>query len=302
MIIDAHAHWLPPEILANAHFYDSRWGDIDAHIQMMHANGISKTVLTYPTTDAHVNSLRAREVSRNYNDALAGIVKRYPDSFIGAAVPPMGDPGEMIDELLRAFEELGLPAISLPTSFKGMYLDAPFFDPVLSIAADRNIPVFVHSQTFDPIGGERIDDPLLTPVIRYVFDTTVCIGKMMMEGTLRHYDDTSFIFNYFGGAISLLANRFDATYTMLRSMNFVKDLETAPSVLLKKIYVDTGGETGRANLLSCLELVDPSHIVWGSDWPAKTAIRESMDSITALNLPAKEKEGIMGLNCASLFR
>ena len=34
----------------------------------------------------------------------------------------------------------------------------------------------------NPIGIERVHDPLLSPVLEYVFDVSMCIGKMMMSG------------------------------------------------------------------------------------------------------------------------
>ena len=39
-----------------------------------------------------------------------------------------------------------------------------------SEAEEKNIPIFVHSQIVNPIGFERVKDPLLTPVVEYVFD------------------------------------------------------------------------------------------------------------------------------------
>lgn len=269
MIIDAHSHWLPEKIINNAHFFSKAWNDIETQIKAMDEAGIDKAVLSYPTTDAHLKLGSISEVVEIYNDNIAGVIKRYPDKFIGAAILPLDNPEDMFAELERAVNELGFKAISLATSYNGKYLDDKIFLPVYKFALEKNIPIFVHAQIVKPIGTERVEDPLLTPVIEYIFDITTCIGKLLMADILKDFPDVKFVVANFGGAIPFLAHRFDATYQMLRGINFVKDLKANPTQYLKNIYVDTGGDKTKANFLLSLELFGPGHILWGSDWPAK---------------------------------
>jgi predicted TIM-barrel fold metal-dependent hydrolase len=159
----------------------------------------------------------------------------------------------------------------------------------------------VHSQIINPIGFERVNDPLLTPVIEYIFDTTVCIGKLLMSEILREYSKVKFIFSYFGGVICHLTGRFDATYSMLRAMNFVKDLKGLPSEYLKNIYVDTSGDKVKTNFLSALEFLGAKNILWGSDWPAKKDISGSIQAVKDLNLSEEGKENILGGNLAQML-
>jgi predicted TIM-barrel fold metal-dependent hydrolase len=296
MIIDSHSHWLPEEIINNAHFFSKAWGDIESQVKIMDEAGIDKAILSYPTTDAHLKLGGLSKVAKIYNDNVAKIIKRYPDKFIGAAILPVGNADEMLAELKRAIFELGFKAVSLASSYNGVYLDDKMFLPLYKKAIEAGIPIFVHSQIVNPIGFERVADPLLTPVIEYVFDTTICIGKLLMSDILRDYKDVKFIFAHFGGVIPHLAYRFDATYQMLRGINFVKDLKANPSEYLKSIYVDTSGDKKEANFISALELVGPRHILWGSDWPAKKDIKGSMQAVRDLNINGSDKENILGGN------
>lgn len=296
MIIDSHSHWLPQEIIKNAHFFSDAWGDIEAQLKIMDGAGIDKAALTYPTTDAHLKLGSFSEVARIYNDNVAKIIKRYPGRFIGAAILPIDNTPDMLDEIKRAKEELGFKAISLASSYNGKYLDDALFLPVYKKAGDENIPIFVHSQIVNPIGYERVKDPLLTPVIEYVFDTTICIGKLLMADILRQFCEVKFIFAYFGGVIPHLAGRFDATYNMLRGINFVKDLKNNPSELLKNIYVDTSGDTHIVNFQAALELFGAGRILWGSDWPAKKDIFGSINAVKNLNITQSDKDNILGGN------
>lgn len=301
MIIDSHSHWLPEEIINNAHFYSTAWGDIESQVKMMDEVGIDAAVLSYPTTDAHLKLKSIAETARIYNDNVAKIIKRYPKRFVGAAILPVGDSGKMLDELNRAIFELGFKAVSLASSYNGVYLDDKQFLPVYKKALESHIPIFVHSQIVNPIGYERVADPLLTPAIEYVFDTTICIGKLLMSDVLREYDKVKLIFAHFGGVTPHLAYRFDTTYQMLRGINFVKDLKGNPTEYLKNIYVDTSGDKKEANFLSALELVGPKHILWGSDWPAKKDIKGSLQAVRDLNISDSDKQNILGGNLKKIL-
>jgi len=301
MLIDSHSHWLPDEIINNAHFFHKGWGDIEAQLKMMDEVGIDAAVLSYPTSDAHLKLGSISQVAHIYNDNVAEILKRYPKRFIGAAVLPVDNATDMLEELKRATNELGFKAISLASSYNGIYLDDLMFLPIYKEAESKNIPVFVHSQIVNPIGFERVKDPLLTPVVEYVFDTTISVGKLLMSDILRQYPKVKFIFAYFGGAVCYLKQRFDATYAMLRSINFVKDLQANPSDYLKNIYVDTSGDTTKANFLLALELMGPKHILWGSDWPAKKDVASGIKAVNDLDISQDDKQNILGTNTEKLF-
>ncbi|MCX5700415.1 MAG: amidohydrolase family protein [Candidatus Omnitrophica bacterium] len=301
MLVDSHSHWLPEAIISNAHFYHKGWGDIEAQLKMMDEAGIDKAVLSYPTSDAHLKLGSISEVVRIFNDHVARVLKKYPERFIGAAILPIDHEQDMIKEFKRATEELGFKAISLATSYNGVYLDDARFLNIYKLAQDENIPIFVHSQIVKPIGIERVEDPLLTPVIEYVFDTTICIGKLLMSDILRDYQ-AKFIFGYFGGVTPFLANRFDTTYAMLRGVNFVKDLKGNPTDFLKNIYVDTSGDKTKANFAAALELVGPKHILWGSDYPAKKDTSSGIQAIKELGISVDDKNNILGGNLERMLK
>ncbi|MCM8770735.1 MAG: amidohydrolase family protein [Candidatus Omnitrophica bacterium] len=300
MIVDAHSHWLPAEIIENAHFFHKGWGDIEGQLEVMDAVGIEKAVLSYPTSDAHLKLGGLKELAKIYNDNVAQILKRYPKRFIGAAILPIGNSQDMLDEMKRA-QDLGFCAISLASSYEGVYLDDEMFFLLYKEAEKDNIPLFVHSQIVNPIGFERVQDSLLTPVIEYIFDTTICIGKLLMADILRDYRGVKFIFTSFGGVIPFLKYRFDATYRMLRGINFVKDLKGNPTDFLKQIYVDTSGDTTLANFQAALDLVGAEHLLWGSDWPAKRDIASSIQAVRDLKIPQADKENILGKNLEKII-
>ncbi len=182
MIIDAHSHWLPQEIIDNAHFFSKAWGDIETHVSAMDRAGVDRVVLTYPTSDAHIRMGSQAKVVEIYNERVAAILKMRPERFIGAAILPVVDQSAMIKEFDRTTQELGFKAVSLATSSQGIFLDDAIYMPLFEKAEKLNVPIFVHPQIISPIGSSTVDDPLLTPVIEYVFETTMCVGKLLTAG------------------------------------------------------------------------------------------------------------------------
>jgi len=302
MIIDAHCHWLPEEIINNAHFFSKAWGDIETQAQAMEKAGVDKAVLSYPTTDAHRRMGSLRKIAMLYNERVAAIVKFQPERFIGAAILPVDDGKAMVAEFARATQDLGLRAVSLATSTDGVFLDDARYDKLYEQAQKYRVPIFVHPQIVKPIGSAQVDDPLLTPVIEYVFETTMCVGKLLMGEVFRRYPDLTWVFSYFGGVTPFIAHRYDATYGMLRSINFVKDLGDVPSKILRRVYVDTSGDRTLANYISSLELFGPDHILWGSDYPAKRDIAASIGFLDALSVSGTDKKNILGGNLERIMK
>ena len=270
-------------------------------MKLMQDAGIQQAVLSYPTSDAHLKLGSISQVARIYNENVAKIIKKYPDKFVGAAILPIDDAKGLPNEIKRVTEELGFRALSLASSYNGKFLDDEMFHQVYKIAQEKSIPIFVHAQIVNPIGFQRVKDPLLMPVIEFIFDITMSIGKLLMADVLRDYPDLKFVFANFGGAIGFLQHRFDATYQMLRGINFVKDLGGNPTQYLKNIYVDTGGDKIKTNFLLALDLFGPKHILWGSDWPAKKDVGGALNAVKTLDISEADKTAILGGNIANIL-
>ncbi|MEW6170368.1 MAG: amidohydrolase family protein [Candidatus Omnitrophota bacterium] len=294
-ILDSHAHWFPKELAKKTTFFKVGWSDLDSFLSIMDKEKIEKSVLLYPTSDAHINLGSWDKLCSLYNEAIAKVVKLYPDRLIGAAILPADDPKKLLLEFRRACD-LGLQALSLASSYEGKFLDDEMFYPVYEEAQKKNIIIFVHSQVINPIGFDRVKDPLLKPVLEYVFDVSMCTGKLMMSKTFNKFPDLKFVFAHFAGVIPFVQDRFDRVYTMLRSRNIVEDLGKLPTEILKNIYVDTSGVTKKSIIEFSLDFFGSKQVLWGSDYPAKKEVGETINSIKELNIDDKNKELILAGN------
>ncbi|HLF18564.1 MAG TPA: amidohydrolase family protein [Candidatus Omnitrophota bacterium] len=298
--IDTHSHYMPPEVAEHTAFFKAGWSDIRHHLKTMDAHTIDKALLVYPTSDAHLNMGGWSNLCKIYNEKIADVVRQHPDRLIGAGIIPIDAPDRYADECTR-MRSLGLKVISLASSYDGVYLDDQKFFPVYEFASKYKIPVHVHPQILNPIGEERVRDPLLSPVLEYVFDVSICIGKMMMSGTFMKFQEVKFIFAHYGGVLPLLKERFDTTYQMLRKRNFVKDIFILPSEYFRNIYFDTSGSKSPGSLACALELAEPSHIFFGSDFPANQAIDEALSVIKKAPLKEEERRLMLENNLLKLL-
>ena len=283
---------MPPDVAQNTAFFKVAWSDVDRQLSLMDEYGIAKALLLYPTSDAHVNMGGWQNVCAAYNPAIADIIKAHDDRFIGAGIIPVDCPDHFRNEL-RRIRDLGLKVISLASSYEGVYLDDEQFYSVYTFARDNNMPIHVHPQIMNPIGEDRVRDPLLTPVLEYVFDVSICIGKMMMSGTFLEFPEVKFIFAHYGGVLPFIKERFDNTYMMLRKRKLVKDLSKLPGEYFRNLYLDVSGSKSLAALQCALEVTDASHILFGSDFPANQNILQSIAVVQDAPLSDEDKESIM---------
>jgi predicted TIM-barrel fold metal-dependent hydrolase len=294
-IFDFHTHYIPPEIAQRTTFFKVNWSDVDKLLTSMDAQGIEKAFLFYPSTDAHLQLGGWSEVCRIYNQKISDVVRAHPDRLVGAGIISPDDP-KKFPKQLQQIQEQGLKVISLSSSYDGRYLDEKIFFPVYEFSAKEKIPIHVHPQIMHPIGEERVKDPLLTPVLEYMFDVSICIGKMMMAGIFVQFKNTDFIFAHYGGVIPFVKERFDNTYQMLRARDFVKDIGGKPSEFFSNLYFDTSGSQSAAALLCALEVTSPAHILFGSDYPANQQIERSLNVIRKSSLSTQDKDAILSGN------
>ena len=192
--------------------------------------------------------------------------------------------------------------MSLASSYEGKYLDDPLFDEVFEFANINKMPVHIHPQIMNPIGSERVRDPLLSPVLEYLFDVSMNFGKMMMSGVFNRHPDAKFIFAHFGGVLPIVKERFDSTYSMLRRRSFVKDLGKNPSEYLSHLYFDMSGTRSAGSLQTALEMTDARHILWGSDFPANQNFKDSLSVISQGTLTLSARNFILGDNLRGLLQ
>ncbi len=301
MIFDAHFHLLPDEVIKNASFYNESWGGVDGHLRAMDEAGVSRALISYPTTDFHVRAgLTEISAASAYNLGVRDIAANSNGRLYWLAAVPLADSGKMISLGKEALSQ-GASGFTMPTNGGGVYPDDARFLEFFDKAEAWGKPVFFHPTTLTPFGFEKLRHPLITPVFQYAFDTTLCLARIIDCGLLNKLPRLKLVFASFAGVMPFLAGRYGRTYKMLLGRGIVKDMGDGPEDVLKKIYIDTSGAADVRMLDLAINIFGAERVLWGSDFPANREIRASIDAVNALSIDNTAKEKIMYGNLETLL-
>jgi len=293
MLCDCHIHFIPQELGSKTTFYKGVWTDKAKLHDFLDQNKIDKAFLVYPSTDATAKMTEQEEMII-YNQAAAELM-RENKKIIAAGILDFNDE-ENLNEQVTVLAENGFKAVSVASSHKGAFILSKLTN-LFEACAKQKLAIFVHPQAINPIGFDRVKDPLLMPVLEYSLDVSMCLGLLMMEGILEKYD-VNFIFASLGGVVPFLKDRFDRVYPMLLARGMVKDLGRPPSEILKKVYVDTSGGSLK-NIELAIELFGEDKILWGSDYPVNPPVEQNLKMLDGL--PAGVKPKVTAHNFQKLF-
>ena len=267
--IDVHHHILPPDyitalkrigITSAGGFPYPNWNP-QTSLNVMDQNEIAVAITSMPFVYLGDLPLSA-DFARRCNDFSARLVSDHPKRFGSFAVLPLPDVEAALRELEHAIDKLKLDGIVLPTNVGGYYLGAPEFDELFYELNRRKEVVFIHP--IDPPEEFIPDLKLPTGLIEFVFDTTRAIANLIYSGTLEACPDIQFIVSHAGGAAPYFAWRISL---LQYKVGMKKKAPQGAINYLKRLYYDTALSASPYALRSLQELVDPSHILFGSDYP-----------------------------------
>jgi predicted TIM-barrel fold metal-dependent hydrolase len=306
--IDVHSHFLPSGyademIRAGVSMPDGMPGypqwNPELALTTYDSFDIKTGILSISSPGVHYgDDLAAKRLARRVNEAGADLVRRFPSRFGLFASLPLPAIDASLEELAYALDVLGADGIELKTNAAGSYLGDPKFDPVFDELNRRKALVFVH-----PTSPSCSQCGLSHPrsVIEFPFDTTRAVMNMIFSGTLARCPHLRIIVPHSGGALPMLARRI-ASYGARPQISREGSVDVMG--LLRTLYYDTANAGSDQTLASTLQLVDPSHMVYGSDWPWATAsaVATNISDIEKASLlTERERSAIYRENALALF-
>jgi len=269
---DVHHHILPQEYvtaLAGVGVTNvgrvafPKWS-IETTLAMMDRQGIATALTSFSAPGVYFGDLAfARTLARRCNEISARLVSDHPHRFGAFAVVPLPDVDAALREVEYALDTLKFDGIVLLASIGDQYQGDPEFDTFYAELNRRKAVVFIHPNV--PPGYTVPKLTLPAPLVDFIFDTTRAVTNLIYSGTLERYPDISFILSHAGGAVPYLAWRIALFSNMQPGL-----ADKAPQgviTYLKRLYYDTALSAVPYALRSLQELVDPSHILFGSDYP-----------------------------------
>jgi predicted TIM-barrel fold metal-dependent hydrolase len=274
--IDVHHHISPPtwiDAVKKAKLDNppiTNWS-VEKSLDDMDKAGIATSIAS-PTTP-QLNFLAddketAARLARESNEYTKKIMADHPGRFGLFAMLPLPHIDESLKEIAFAFDTLKADGVGVMTSYGDKWLGYPQFAPVWEELNRRKATVYTH-----PTGASccvNLVQGIGESTVEFGADTTRTIVSLIFSGTSQRFKDINWIFSHGGGALTSFAERLQV---QMVSTPPYKDKFTRAIVdgELTRFYYDTAQISNAVTIGALAKLVPISQIVFGTDFPYRTA-------------------------------
>jgi 2,3-dihydroxybenzoate decarboxylase len=250
----------------------ARLVDLDARLREMDELGQDMAVLSLnPPGVQPYPPAEAVPLARDFNDALATLVRRHPRRFGGLATVTPQDPFAAAAEIERAMGPLGLNGIMINSHTGGRYLDEPEFAPLLEAAEASGAPVYLHPRVpstpdaYRPYG-------LLGAIWGYQAEAGLHAMRIILSGTLDRHPDLTFVLGHLGEGLPYWLRRIDNRHAFATSTpgaaTAMPRLSLTPSEYVRRNFVLTTSGIDDPDVLTlALRAVGAERIMFAIDYP-----------------------------------
>ncbi len=283
------------------------YSNIDARIEDMDKNSITKQILSAPVCSGLLPKGEAATVVKEANDELAQNVSLYPNRLGAFAVLPWSDPDAAAKELERAITELGFQGAILtgrPTG-KEVFLDDKQFTPVLEVAEALEAPIYVHPAPpmtsvqkcyYDGL-GPRLSARLALYGWGWHHETGIQLLRMILSGAFEKFPKLQLIAGHWGEMVPFFLSRLDQALPQ----KVTKLTRSITDTFRQNIYVTPSGIFDEPQLKFCIEVLGAERILHSVDFPFIG--NEGAESfITNASICEDAKEQIAYLNAEKLLK
>jgi aminocarboxymuconate-semialdehyde decarboxylase len=271
--------------------------DYDMRIRAMDAAGVDIAIVSLTCPNAYFgDEAVSTRAARLVNDDMADAQTRYPGRIRFLASLPWQYPEAALRELERAAAR-GAVGVMVLANIAGASLTEERFAAVWAEIDRRRLPVLVHPSA--PPGVEAMDMSAynLVASLGFAFDTTLAIGRMVLDGFLDRYPHLSLIAAHGGGALPFLKGRLDQWHKSFPACR--ERITEPPSAYLGRLYYDAVVYTPDA-LDMCLETAGAEHVLYGSDYPHN--VGDMAGCLARVDgLGAGDRARVRGENAVRLF-
>jgi predicted TIM-barrel fold metal-dependent hydrolase len=266
--IDMHHHFAPPAWIAEVRGRpllqpaNTRWTPSQS-IEDMDRGGVAAAVVSITNPGIWFGDAKQTErLARACNEYGARLVQDHPARFGFFAAMPLPDVDATLKEIAYAYDTLKADGVGLLTSYGDVWLGNRAFRPVMEELNRRRAVVAVHPTAANCCRTLEYAPGVGPGSIEYGTDTTRAIMGVAFSGDAARFPDIRYIWSHAGGSVPFLAGRIEGA-----SAGAKEALPRGFIAELKKFYYDVAGAANRGAIASLLQLVPPTQIVFGTDFP-----------------------------------
>jgi predicted TIM-barrel fold metal-dependent hydrolase len=272
--IDVHAHVVPPswlnamDVIGRKDFPLSNWSP-QKMVEDMDKGGVATAILS-PTTPqvTPLGKDTAVRVCRESNEYSKKLESDHAGRFGTFAMLPLPNIDDSLKEIAYAFDTLKVDGVGIMTSYRDKWLGDAAFAPVWEELNRRKATVYTH-----PTGANccvNLVPGVAESTVEFGTDTTRSIASLILSGASQKYKDINWIWSHGGGSLTSFAERFliQVVNTPPYKGKFTRETMQGE---LDRFYYDTAQISNAVTLDALAKLVPISQIVYGTDFPYRTA-------------------------------
>jgi predicted TIM-barrel fold metal-dependent hydrolase len=306
--IDIHHHILPPFYARELHRQGlaeiagvpaPQWS-AERSLALLDAQGLRTAITSLSAPGVWFgNAQAAAELARRCNDFAADLGQRHVGRFGSFASLPLPATELACAEAVHALDVLKADGVVLLASNDGVFLgDAPF-DELMAELDRREASVFLHPNLHP--GSQSLG--LVAPgfLLEFVCDTTRAAVNLILSGTLERYPRIRWILAHAGGFLPYAAWRVSLANALPQ---FEEQAPMGVMSYLQRFYFDTALAPAAPSMAVLRELVEPTRLLFGSDFPfaPPSLVGEQMETLAASRVWSREVlAGIGRGHALSLF-
>ena len=308
--IDMHCHMIPDSYLEaiKAHGMEMDEGfpipawDAEEHLKFMDEAGIRTSVLTMPAPQPYFgDGAESAAVCRKFNEEAAALKVRYPGRFLFCAALPLPDVDKALEEARYALEVLGADGVKLATNSYGQYLGDEALEPLMAYLNSRKAVIITHPHK-PSVANEKLISAVPLASYEYLAETTRTILNMVAHDVLVRYPDLKVVVPHCGSFLPNALPRFKGLLPVMVKQGYMEPVDVDAN--LSRLYYDLAGAATNEAIESLLTVTEPSHILYGSDYPyvaatALIAAKKSLESRLASH--GLDPRDVLTDNAARLF-
>jgi gamma-resorcylate decarboxylase len=254
-----------PEKLLDVH--DRRLAEMDRtgieiEILSLNSNGVQSVL----------DPVKAAELARRANDALAEIIAKRPDRFAGFAALPMQDPEAAAREFERCVRDLKFKG-ALVNSYSQVgspemvvYYDLPQYRPFWAAVERLGVPFYLHPR--DPLASRRQayeGHPwLIASPWGFAEETAMHTLRLMGSGLFDAYPKLQIIIGHLGERIPYDLWRLDHRLTKVPGRPVKRPMG---DYFRQNFYITTSGNFCTQSLVQAILTVGADRVLFAVDYP-----------------------------------
>lgn len=277
--------------------------ELEQQLRDLDEAGMDKAVLKLPGC----HEWMTLSLCHLFNDLMAEHGAASHGRLIPTAVIPPMDTQEVIEELTRCRDDLGMKSIQLCAHYGDRYLDHPDFDGFFRVLNDMDMTVYIH-HTPVPVQYDFLYEynNLRRSYGRCVDQTTAVIRELY-SGMFGKYPKLRFVHSMLGGGFFSIANMIfpHKPKGEQQVARFETENQEIRTWFRENIFFELSHAQpwGKKQLECAVEVLGADHLLFGTSYPVnKDWLLGGDDFIQQLDLTEQEKLSIMGGNAARLYK